>query len=298
MQIQTTTCVPAVLEFNFEEVKNNLQEHLEKYQDLVVTEENQKEMKSTLADLNKTAKSIDDYRKEQKKLMSEPIKKFEDKCKELSELVVKVSSPIKVQLDVFEETRMKGKEEEIKLLIQNVVDNVELNPYYANQLDILPKYLNKTAKEKDIVADLEARAAQLKLQQDAQAMKEKIQAQKTDLIQKEIEEANNKYKINLKISSFQYLMSDEYEMSDISSVIEKEARSNFERKEYYKKLEEKEEQAEAEVTQNISEKKEEVKKAVKNYNFTLQIENCSLEAAKELKEFLEERGIQHKMIQE
>lgn len=296
MQIQTTTCVPAVLEFNFEEVKNNLQEHLEKYQDLVVTEENQKEMKSTLADLNKTAKSIDDYRKEQKKLMSEPIKKFEDKCKELSELVVKVSSPIKVQLDVFEETRMKGKEEEIKLLIQNVVDNVELNPYYANQLDILPKYLNKTAKEKDIVADLEARAAQLKLQQDAQAMKEKIQAQKTDLIQKEIEEANNKYKINLKISSFQYLMSDEYEMSDISSVIEKEARSNFERKEYYKKLEEKEEQAE--VTQNISEKKEEVKKAVKNYNFTLQIENCSLEAAKELKEFLEERGIQHKMIQE
>lgn len=296
MQIQTTNCVPAILEFNFEEVKNSLEEHLEKYKGLVVTEENQKEMKSTLADLNKTQKSIEDYRKEQKKLMSEPIKQFESKCNELSNLVKEAIAPIKQQLDVFEEARIKEKEEEIKLLIQNVVDHTELNPYYANQLDILPKYLNKTTKEKEIVADLEARASQLKLLQDAQAMKEKIQAQKTDLIQREIEEANKKYEINLKISSFQYLMSEEYEMSDISGVIEREAKTTFERREYYKKLEEKEKQEKVEEKpiQSTSETKEKTK----SYNFTLKIENCSLEAAKELKQFLEEKGIEHKMIKE
>ncbi|MCF0161403.1 MAG: DUF1351 domain-containing protein [Fusobacterium necrophorum] len=298
MQIQTTNCVPAILEFNFDEVKNSLEEHLEKYKNLVVTEENQKEMKSTLADLNKTQKSIDDYRKEQKKLMSEPIKEFESKCNELSNLVKEAIAPIKEQLDVFEEARIKEKEEEIKLLIQNIVDHTELNPYYANQLDILPKYLNKTAKEKEIVADLEARATQLKLLQEAQEMKEKIKAQKTDLIQKEIEEANNKYEINLKISAFQYLISEEYEMSDISRTIEKEAKTNFERKEYYKKLEEKEnrKKVEEKPIQSTPEIKEETKE--KAYNFTLKIENCSLKAAKELKEFLEERGIQHKMIKE
>ena len=44
MEIKTIDQIPAVINFNFDDVKKALQEYSEKYKDLVVTEENEKEM--------------------------------------------------------------------------------------------------------------------------------------------------------------------------------------------------------------------------------------------------------------
>ena len=44
MKLETIKLVPGILEFNFEQLKNELNEKLDNYRDLVVTEENEKEM--------------------------------------------------------------------------------------------------------------------------------------------------------------------------------------------------------------------------------------------------------------
>ena len=44
MEIKTINQVPAVINFNFDDVKRALQEYSEKYKNLIVTEENEKEM--------------------------------------------------------------------------------------------------------------------------------------------------------------------------------------------------------------------------------------------------------------
>ena len=187
MEIKTISQVPAVINFNFDDVKRALQEYSEKYKDLIVTEENEKEMIDVKNELGKLEKEIDKYRLDNKKIMEKPIKDFEAKCKDLIEILKNVSDPIREQLNLFEENRKKQKEEEVKLLIKDVINKYELEEKYASQLTINSKYLNKGQKEKDTVKDLEQRAELLKNSQDQEKQLQKIKEERIDFIQKTIE---------------------------------------------------------------------------------------------------------------
>ena len=63
------------VEFNYNELKSQLQENLDKYQNLVFTEENMDEGKNTRARLNKLKTALDDKRKEIKKKQKKNIKR-------------------------------------------------------------------------------------------------------------------------------------------------------------------------------------------------------------------------------
>lgn len=64
------------IEFNFEEIKTELINRLEKYQNLTFTEETVKEAKDTKAGLNKFREAIETRRKEIKKLCLKPYEGF------------------------------------------------------------------------------------------------------------------------------------------------------------------------------------------------------------------------------
>ena len=64
--------MPEKIDFNFDEMKTELSEKLEKYNALVVTEDSIKDAKSDRANLNKLKTAIDDKRKEIKKLCLAP----------------------------------------------------------------------------------------------------------------------------------------------------------------------------------------------------------------------------------
>ena len=218
MEIKTISQVPAVINFNFDDVKRALQEYSEKYKDLIVTEENEKEMIDVKNELGKLEKEIDKYRLDNKKIMEKPIKDFEAKCKDLIEILKNVSDPIREQLNLFEENRKKQKEEEVKLLIKDVINKYELEEKYASQLTINSKYLNKGQKEKDTVKDLEQRAELLKNSQDQEKQLQKIKEERIDFIQKTIEKKNKDLNLNLKISNFMFLV--DKELTEIMEEIE------------------------------------------------------------------------------
>ena len=109
MEIKTISQVPAVINFNFDDVKKALQEYSKKYKDLIVTEENEKEMVDVKNELGRLEKEIDKYRLDNKKIMEKPIKEFEAKCKDLIEILKNVSNPIREQLNLFEENRKNKK---------------------------------------------------------------------------------------------------------------------------------------------------------------------------------------------
>lgn len=218
MEIKTIEQIPAVINFNFDDVKIALQEYSEKYKDLVVTEENEKEMVNVKNELGRLEKEIDKYRLDNKKMMEKPIKEFEAKCKDLIEILKNVSDPIREQLNLFEENRKKQKEEEVKLLIKDVINKYELEEKYASQLTINSKYLNKGQKENDTVKDLEQRAELLKNSQDQEKQLQKIKEERIDFIQKTIENKNKELNLNLKISNFMYLV--DKELTEIIEEIE------------------------------------------------------------------------------
>lgn len=218
MEIKTISQVPAVINFNFDDVKKALHEYSEKYKDLVVTEENEKEMVNVKNELGRLEKEIDKYRLDNKKVMEKPIKEFEAKCKDLIEILKNVSDPIREQLNLFEENRKKQKEEEVKTLIENVINKYGLEDKYAAQLTINSKYLNKGQKENDTIKDLEQRAELLKNSQDQEKQLQKIKEERIDFIQKTIEKKNKELNLNLKISNFMFLV--DKELTEIMEEIE------------------------------------------------------------------------------
>ena len=233
MEIKTINQVPAVINFNFDDVKRALQEYSEKYKNLIVTEENEKEMIDVKNELGKLEKEIDKYRLDNKKAMEKPIKEFEAKCKDLIEILKNVSVPIREQLNLFEENRKKQKEEEVKVLIGDVINKYGLEVKYASQLTINSKYLNKGQKEKDTIKDLEQRAELLKNSQDQEKQLQKIKEERIDFIQKTIEKKNKELDLNLKISNFMFLVDKELTeiMEEIEVIFTREVEKSKKREE-------------------------------------------------------------------
>lgn len=100
---------PAVVSVNFDELKQHLAAELEKY-DVLVTSETVGDAKKLATELNATKKAIADARKAEVTKASEPVRAFESKMKELTEMVEAGRQKIMTQVQRFEdETRQKAR---------------------------------------------------------------------------------------------------------------------------------------------------------------------------------------------
>ena len=77
MELQVLQQSIPVVEFNKEELRLFLMQQLEKYKNLVVTAETEKDCKKAKAELGKLETAIETFRKDTKKALSEPISTFE-----------------------------------------------------------------------------------------------------------------------------------------------------------------------------------------------------------------------------
>jgi len=147
-----------VVTINFIEVKASIKEAMEKYSGLVVTETELAGCKATQKQLAGYRNKLDTYRKEVKKEMSKPITDFENQCKELIGLVTDAEQPIKDGIEVFNEKIRENNKVNALAVIFKVVIAQGLNEKYADQLTVLDKYTQLSAKTKDTKADIEQRA--------------------------------------------------------------------------------------------------------------------------------------------
>lgn len=134
--------MPEKIDFNFDEMKTELSEKLEKYNALVVTEDSIKDAKSDRANLNKLKTAIDDKRKEIKKLCLAPYESFEKQCKEITALIDQPIKSIDGQILVFDQKLQDEKWEQITAYYQAEVK--ELLPVVPLEKIVSPKWKNKT----------------------------------------------------------------------------------------------------------------------------------------------------------
>lgn len=165
MELQVLNQVVPVIDFNKEELKIYLQSHLDKYSNLVVTSETEKDCKKVKAELGKLEKAIETFRKDMKKALSEPITNFEADCKELVALIQEVKTPIDVQLNEIEEQRKAEKEVLIREEIAKIIVEYELDEKHSAQIDIKATWLNKTTSMSKITTELKNLAETLKIAQ-------------------------------------------------------------------------------------------------------------------------------------
>lgn len=121
MSTDLTTALPKEIGFNFEELKAELAEKLDYYNNLVVTEDTIKEGKAERAKLNKLREAVESKRKEIKKECMAPYTDFEAKVKELVAMIDAPVAAIDGQLKVFEEQRREEKRKAIETVYDEIV---------------------------------------------------------------------------------------------------------------------------------------------------------------------------------
>lgn len=103
-----------VIEANFEEVKAALTEITAPYKNMIVSEDAIDLAKKDRAKIRKVSDNIDSYRKTIKKIYTEPLSVFEDKCKKLTGICKEASDNLDTQVKKFEEKRKQDKFNELE----------------------------------------------------------------------------------------------------------------------------------------------------------------------------------------
>ena len=114
------------VKWNFEQLKQEIQAGLSKYQGRVYTGLEIMEAKKDRALLNKLEKAIDEKRKEMKARYLEPYGQFEREAKELTGLIREQSKAIDGQIKAFDEDRKREKRLEIERKYQEMAGDLSL----------------------------------------------------------------------------------------------------------------------------------------------------------------------------
>lgn len=201
-----------VIRFDFDNLKKQLTQAVADYKNLVVTEDQLSLCKEKQRELAGLRNKIDKYRKDVKAEMSKPIGEFEERCKELIKIVEQAEKSLKDGIQVFDNKKREEKRKIAEQLRHAIIEQHELKPKYAEQLTILDKYMNLTAKASEVREDLEQRAFLLLSEQNKE---EEMMA----IINDAIENANKTINSKLSIQDFQRLIDRGLSARDIIAEI-------------------------------------------------------------------------------
>lgn len=277
----------ANIETNFAEVRENLKFSLEKYKGLLVAEETLKDCKATQKELAGLRNKVDSYRKETKSKLQEPIKRFEEECKELLSLIVEVEKPIKEGIAKFDEER---RQEKVLLALDYLNKQLEennINEKFRKNISIHDIKVNLTNSIKSIKEEIDFKISNIKALQEAE-LREKALTKNT--ITQYIEAVNEDINTKLTYSEFSKFVEDGWTVDKIMSLINGQV----------KKIKEAEKVKEVAPVESIEQEPVEsirAKEPVSKEKFFVELKIVGDKYKMgELKNFLETRNFEHKLL--
>lgn len=124
------------IDWNYEELKTEIQGKANDYMNLVYTADQVKDAKKDRANLNKFVEALESKRKEIKKQITEPYSAFEKQEKELVGIVNKAIANIDTQIKGYEEATRQEKLEKVKEIyaktIGGLADVVTFDKIFKN----------------------------------------------------------------------------------------------------------------------------------------------------------------------
>ena len=131
--------------WNNEPIKATLESYSEKFADLIVTKENLKDMEKDQKELGSIRVKLEKFRKETKKDMEKPVKAFEIQVSELQHIIAAVESPLKDQIDKYEQQRINNLRAEYTKEAKEIALNIGLRDEYMFDFIIPSQWTQRTA---------------------------------------------------------------------------------------------------------------------------------------------------------
>ena len=143
--------IPSIPEFNFEELKKDLQEKTTKYENIIYNDNEIAQAKKDRADLNKLKKAINDKRIAMEKEYMQPFNEFKNKVKEILDILEKPIASIDSQVKNYETQVAAAKKAYIEEYFKTS------SPYEWLKLEQVfnQKWLNSSTSKKSIEDDLQ-----------------------------------------------------------------------------------------------------------------------------------------------
>lgn len=143
------------IDWNFEELKQEITVKANDYKSLVYTDDNIKEAKADRANLNKFVKALEDKRKEVKKMVLEPYSQFEGQVKELVAIIGDANLNIDSQIKAYEQKKKDEKLEKVKKIYEDAIGGSELKNILTWDKVFKESYLNVSTTQKTIINEME-----------------------------------------------------------------------------------------------------------------------------------------------
>ena len=287
MEINLTPVVSRneqVFKWNKDEIKSYFEAQLEKYKGLVVTEENYKEMVSAKNEIVKYRTTLDKFCKEKKRELKRPIELFEEEVNEVLKVIYDAEKPLAEQIKYFDEKEVQAKTETINKFIEKMVEKYNVRAEYAEQLQRDKRWLNKTAKMKDIETSIEGMMIEIAKRQQSDDDYKQILAEKEGMIEFVVDTCNQQYELATPIT-----------FNECWPVVKDmpldQAREFINAK--FAKRNEMEEAARASIE---NETVEIVETSEAKTSLTVTVYDLTEEDAKDLTDFLEMRGYKYKEV--
>lgn len=150
--------IPAKIEFNYDELKREIAEKVEKYTNLVYTDQDIKQAKSDKAALNKVKKALNDERIRREKEYMKPFNEFKTEINEIISIIDKPIAIIDKQVKEAEEQ----KKQEKALAIEELFKETEKPEWLSLGVIYNSKWLNATFSIKSVKEEIESRLEQIK----------------------------------------------------------------------------------------------------------------------------------------
>jgi hypothetical protein len=246
LTVRILEVTPAVVKFNYDEMKIIAQEIKEQYEGRIFTEETVKDGKSTVAEIRKIQKSINDFKVKTKKELTASVSEFETQCKDIISDFDEPLEFITKQLEEFERRRIEAKSDEIHEFIRKQYTDFNMLEKFQT-IHFRDEWLNVTKKIKDIQVEIAQQILTLKAEQD-------MYLQGIEMIKLSVAKENATIGVPLSHEVYVGMLSYRT-VTEVIEVITKTAQNQRDQEEAYKKaVEEKAKQAaEAEAKRAIEE---------------------------------------------
>lgn len=287
--------LPAEIQFNFDEIKEEISEKLQKFENLVYTDEQIKEAKADRSSLNKLKKALQDEKIRRKKEYLKPFEDFENKINEIIKLIDAPVGLIDKQVKEFEEKKKADKRIEIGAFWETTE-----HPEWMTLARIFDeRWLNATYTMKQIQADINGWINRINSEIETLQRLEDFSF-----------EAIETYKRSLDLNQ---AIAEGKRLSDIQKCKEEEARRKAELLEAQKKIEEETrweemQKAGSELAEGFSEglkeeaeeidaKAEKAEETTQSGAMWINFSAClTIDQALKLKKFFEDNNIEFKKI--
>ena len=197
---------PQVIDSNLTMTWNNaelakyLEEKLEKYNGLIVTEDNLKEMKSVLKEIVSIRTKLTRFGADKKRELKIPYNTFASELEQVLAVVSRVENPIANQIGEFEQREMLKRKDFVLNTIAEKSQALGIREEYANRVLPNPKWWeNKTAKMSDVTIAIDEMLKGVLEQQKNDDDLKRMQDEKIEMIKMKIDLFNQNYALDTPI---------------------------------------------------------------------------------------------------